>query len=75
MFKGKYAITGLYSVSGAYVIVNNLPFHVRTLIENMILVITIPGPKEPKDYALDQILEPLVRDLQLLAQGKSYSSL
>ncbi|KAF8594306.1 hypothetical protein BDV93DRAFT_401515, partial [Ceratobasidium sp. AG-I] len=58
-----------YSVNGAYIVVNNLPFYMRTLIENMILAIVLPGPKEPKGYALDQMLEPLVDDLIALMNG------
>ncbi|CEL60097.1 similar to KIAA0564 protein [Rhizoctonia solani AG-1 IB] len=68
-FKGKFASGNGYSVNGLYIIINNLPFHQRTLIENMILAIALPGPTEPKGYAFDQILEPLVDDLIALAEG------
>ncbi|KAG8724353.1 hypothetical protein FRC09_019802 [Ceratobasidium sp. 395] len=68
-FRGKFTAGGNYSVNGVYIVVNNLPFYLRTLIENMILAIVIPGPKEPKGYALDQMLEPLVDDLIRLANG------
>ncbi|QRV71999.1 Transposase family Tnp2 protein [Ceratobasidium sp. AG-Ba] len=68
-FRGKFAASGNYSVNGVYIIVNNLPFQLRMLIKNMILAIVIPGPNEPKGYALDQILEPLVNDLIELSNG------
>ncbi|CAE6422366.1 unnamed protein product [Rhizoctonia solani] len=67
--RGKYAAGGSYSVTGAYIIINNLPFYLRYLIENMILVVVMPGPKEPKGYALTQMLEPLVNDLIALSNG------
>ncbi|KAG8729059.1 hypothetical protein FRC10_004321 [Ceratobasidium sp. 414] len=54
-----------YSVNGVYIIINNLPFYMRTLIENVILA----GPKEPKGYAIDQMLEPSVDDLITLPSG------
>ncbi|KAF8596466.1 hypothetical protein BDV93DRAFT_454792, partial [Ceratobasidium sp. AG-I] len=52
-----------YSVNGVYIVVNSLPFYMRTLIKNTMLAIMIPGPKEPQGYALDQMLEPLVDNL------------
>ncbi|KAF8682495.1 hypothetical protein RHS04_02636 [Rhizoctonia solani] len=66
---GKFAAGGNYSVTGVYIIVNNLPFYLRHMIENIILVIVMPGPKEPKGYALSQMLEPLVNDLIELMNG------
>ncbi|QRV83198.1 Transposase family tnp2 [Ceratobasidium sp. AG-Ba] len=68
-FRGKYSVSGNYTVNGVYIIVNNLPFYLRTLIENMILAIVVPGPKEPTGYAMDQIMEPLVDDLIELSRG------
>ncbi|CAE6450794.1 unnamed protein product, partial [Rhizoctonia solani] len=58
-----------YEVQGLYITINNLPSYLRTLIENMILVLVIPGPNQPTAYELDQILEPLVDDLLRLKQG------
>lgn len=49
--------------------VNNLPFYLQFLFGNTILAIVMPGPHEPKGYALDQILEPLVDDFIALANG------
>ncbi|KAG9097024.1 hypothetical protein FS749_007234 [Ceratobasidium sp. UAMH 11750] len=45
---GKFVAAGHYSVNGVYIVVNNLPPHLCMLIENMILVIAVPGPKEQK---------------------------
>lgn len=42
----------------------------RFLRENICLAIVMPGPNEPSDYALEQMLEPLVDDLLRLKQGK-----
>ncbi|KAG9102576.1 hypothetical protein FRC06_001740 [Ceratobasidium sp. 370] len=51
--RGKFAVTSSYSINGVYIVVDNLPFYMQHLIENMILAIVIPGPKEPKGYAMD----------------------
>ncbi|KAG8683364.1 hypothetical protein FRC08_014326 [Ceratobasidium sp. 394] len=67
--QGKSTASGSYSVNGIYIVVNNLPFYLRMLVKNTTLAIVIPGPKEPKGYALDQMLEPLVNDLIMLANG------
>ncbi|KAF8598357.1 hypothetical protein BDV93DRAFT_397338, partial [Ceratobasidium sp. AG-I] len=53
-----------------YFIINNLPRHLRFLRENMCLALVMPGPKEPGDYALDQMMEPLVDELLRLQQGE-----
>ncbi|CAE6428590.1 unnamed protein product [Rhizoctonia solani] len=58
-----------YEVQAVYITVNNIPSHLRTLIENIMLVIVIPGPNQPTAYELDQILEPLVDELLELEQG------
>ncbi|CUA73103.1 similar to conserved hypothetical protein [Rhizoctonia solani] len=58
-----------YEVQAVYITVNNIPSHLRALIENIILVIVIPGPNQPTAYELDQILEPLVDELLELEQG------
>ncbi|EUC60787.1 transposase family Tnp2 protein, partial [Rhizoctonia solani AG-3 Rhs1AP] len=60
---------GSYSTMGVYITINNLPFYLRTLIENMLLVIVIPGPNEPTAYEFDQMMEPLIEDLIALTQG------
>jgi hypothetical protein len=41
----------------------------RFLHENIALTIVMPGPNEPNDYALDQMLDSLVDDLLRLKQG------
>ncbi|QRV89136.1 Transposase family tnp2 [Ceratobasidium sp. AG-Ba] len=68
-FRGKFSRGGPYSVNGVYTVVNNLPYFLRTLIENMILAIVIPGPNDPSGYAMDEILKPLVDDLIQLIDG------
>ncbi|KDN42383.1 hypothetical protein RSAG8_06874, partial [Rhizoctonia solani AG-8 WAC10335] len=69
VFKGKFAAASSYSATGVYVVVDNLPFYLRNLIENMILILVLPGPHEPKGYGFDQMLEPFVDDLIRLANG------
>jgi hypothetical protein len=61
---------GKYTTNGVYLAINNLPFHLRTLIENIMLVIVMPGPKEPTAYEYDQMLKPLIDDLIKLEKGK-----
>ncbi|QRV96270.1 Transposase family tnp2 [Ceratobasidium sp. AG-Ba] len=58
-----------YSVGACYLAVNNLPRHLRFLRENISLCLIMPGPSEPNDYALDQMLEPLIDELLKLKQG------
>ncbi|KAG8685879.1 hypothetical protein FRC09_014483, partial [Ceratobasidium sp. 395] len=57
-----------YSSSGIFLVVNNLPFHLRHLVENVILVGIIPGPTEPSEYEFDQMMEPIVDALIKLEQ-------
>ncbi|KDN34883.1 hypothetical protein RSAG8_12070, partial [Rhizoctonia solani AG-8 WAC10335] len=60
---------GSYSVGACYLAIDNLPRHMRFLRENISLCIIMPGPNEPNDYALDQMLDPLVEELLQLQQG------
>jgi hypothetical protein len=60
---------GNYSVGACYLAINNLPRHMRFLRENIALCIVMPGPNEPNDYALNQMLEPLINELLELKQG------
>ncbi|EUC56296.1 transposase family Tnp2 protein, partial [Rhizoctonia solani AG-3 Rhs1AP] len=64
---------GNYSVGACYISLNNLPRHLRFLRENICLVLIMPGPKEPSDYALDQMLAPLIQELLQLKQGVEMS--
>ena len=66
---------GNYSVGAGYIVLNNLPRHLQFLRENICLVLIMPGPKEPTDYALDQMLSPLIEELLELKQGEIHSSL
>ncbi|QRV95522.1 Transposase family tnp2 [Ceratobasidium sp. AG-Ba] len=60
---------GNYSVGACYLVIDNLPRHMRFLRENISLSILMPGPHEPDDYALDQMLSPLIEELLELKQG------
>ncbi|CUA74382.1 UvrD/REP helicase [Rhizoctonia solani] len=60
---------GGYSVGAFYLVINNLPRHMRFLRENIALCLVIPGPNEPSDYGLDQMLGPLVDEILELQQG------
>ncbi|KAF8675480.1 hypothetical protein RHS04_06703 [Rhizoctonia solani] len=60
---------GDYSVGACYLVINNLPQHMRFLRENIALCLIMPGPNKPNNYALDQMLGPLVDDLLQLQQG------
>lgn len=41
----------------------------RFLRENISLCIVMPGPNEPDEYGLDQMLEPLINEMLQLKQG------
>ena len=58
-----------YSVGVIYLVIQNLPRAVRFKPENVIIVSTIPGPKEPNYYHLNSYLEPMVNDLVTLFKG------
>ncbi|EUC56821.1 transposase family Tnp2 protein [Rhizoctonia solani AG-3 Rhs1AP] len=60
---------GNYSVGACYLVLDNIPRHLRFLRENICLVLIMPGPKEPNGYALDQMLAPLIEELLQLEQG------
>ena len=58
-----------YSVGVIYLVIQNLPRAVRFQPENVIVVSTIPCPKEPNYYHLNSYLEPMVNDLVTLFKG------
>ncbi|QRW25937.1 Transposase family tnp2 [Rhizoctonia solani] len=60
---------GSYLVGACYLVINNLPRHMRFLRKNISLSIVMPGPNEPNEYALDQMLDPLIDDILRLKQG------
>jgi anthranilate/para-aminobenzoate synthase component II len=60
-----------YTVNGVYLAVNNLPYFLRTQIENILLVMVTPGPGKPNAYQYDQMMEPIVNDLIALQKGVS----
>jgi hypothetical protein len=39
----------------------------------MVLVLIFPGPHEPNDYMLDQIMEPLIDELLVLQKGEYFA--
>ena len=62
-----------YSVG--VIVVQNLPRAVRFKPENVIIVIsTIPGPKEPDYNHLNPYLKPLVDELLVLWKGASFKT-
>ncbi|KEP45091.1 transposase family Tnp2 protein, partial [Rhizoctonia solani 123E] len=60
---------GNYSVGACYLVLDNLLRHLRFLRENICLLVVMPGPNEPNDYALDQMLAPLIKELLQLNKG------
>ena len=52
-----------------YLVIQNLPRSIRFKAENVIIVSTIPGPKEPDCNHMNNYLEPMVNDLLLLWKG------
>ena len=63
-----------YSVGVIYIVIQNLPRAIRFKLENVIIVSTIPGPKEPNSYQLNFYLEPLVDELLKLWKGVKLST-
>ncbi len=57
-----------YSVGVLYLVIENLPRCERYKLENIIIVGTIPGPKEPK-HSINSYLQPLIDELLDLWQG------
>ena len=57
-----------YSAGAIYLTIQNLPRTDRYLMENVLLVGMIPGPKEP-ERDINTFLEPLIDDLQILHKG------
>ena len=58
-----------YSIGVMYLVIQNLPRSIRFKAENVIIVSTIPGPKEPDCNHMNNYLEPMVNDLLLLWKG------
>lgn len=58
-----------YSVGVIYLVVQNLPRRLRFKPENIIIVSTIPGPKEPSCDDLNTYLDCMVDDLLELWNG------
>ena len=63
-----------YSVGVIYLVIQNLPRAVRFKPENVIIVSTIPGPKEPDYNHLNPYLKSMVDDLLLLWEGVNFET-
>ena len=57
-----------YSVGVIYLTIDNLPRDKRFLVENVIIIGCIPGPREPKLH-INSYLKPLVDELLELYHG------
>ena len=57
-----------YSAGAIYIAVQNLPRRNRYLTENTILVVIIPGPREPREN-VNTYLRPIVNELKELWTG------
>ena len=55
------------SLGAMYLVINNLPRHLRFKSHNIIIVGLIPGPKEPEN--INPYLGPLVEELKELSSG------
>lgn len=60
-----------YSVGVIYLVIQNLPRRLRFKPENIIIVATIPGPREPSCDDLNPYLDCMVDDLLVLFKGVS----
>ena len=58
-----------YSVEVIYLVIQNLPRAIRFKPENIVIVSTIPGPKEPDYNHMNNYLAPMVNDLISLWKG------
>ena len=63
-----------YNVGVVYLVVLNLPRAMRFKPENVIIISTLPGPKEPDYNHLNPHLEPIVNDLLTLWQGVQFKN-
>ncbi|KAF9509830.1 hypothetical protein BS47DRAFT_1365018 [Hydnum rufescens UP504] len=59
----------MHSAGAIYIVICNLPRGIRFLWEEMILLTTVPGPREPSLEQLNKVIEPFVREMFLLEQG------
>ena len=58
-----------YSIGVIYLVIQNLPRRLRFIPENIIIVGTIPGPREPSCDELNPYLDSMVDDLLQLWKG------
>ena len=62
-----------YCCGVIYIVIQNLPRAVWFKMENVLIVSTIPGPKEPNYNQLSNYLKPMVDELQKLWQCIQFS--
>ncbi|KAG8796201.1 hypothetical protein FRC12_003166 [Ceratobasidium sp. 428] len=62
-----------YTSSGVFISINNLPYHLRNIVENTLLVMIMPAPNEPTSYEFKQMMEPLMDELVELETGQQIS--
>lgn len=63
-----------YSIGVIYLVIQNLPRKIRFKPENIIIVATIPGPKEPSCDDLNPYLDNMVDDLLSLWNGVLFAT-
>ena len=63
-----------YSIGVIYLVIQNLPRRMRFKPENIIVVATIPGPKEPSCDNLNSYLENMIDDLLRLWNGVEFQT-
>ncbi|QRV88061.1 Transposase family tnp2 [Ceratobasidium sp. AG-Ba] len=62
-----------YTSSGVFISINNLPYHLRNIVENILLVMIMPVPSEPTPYEFNQMMNPLIDELIGLERGLEIS--
>ncbi|KAG2215594.1 hypothetical protein INT45_013952, partial [Circinella minor] len=63
-----------YSCGALYLSILNLPRSQRNLPSNILLIGTLPGPKEPSNHQMNYYMEPLVKELEKLYKGVPVSN-
>ncbi|KAG2212505.1 hypothetical protein INT45_000344, partial [Circinella minor] len=58
-----------YSCGAIYLSILNLPHSQRNLPSNILLIGTLPGPKELSNHQMNNYMEPLVKELEELYKG------
>jgi hypothetical protein len=69
-----FKMAGSYSVGAIYMTNLNLPREERYLLQNIILIGILPGPRETSRTQLQGVLELVVSELQLLYEGVKFTA-